>query len=199
MRQKLHLTPFTFLVIDFAEPTSYKALCAWIKDVRHHLILFKWGFPEAFIPGSPPCLEYRSNRSSIGNLCDQLLSLSISHLPTTNKHRARLVKGGDRFKIKLQCTKIEFWTVIVCDVVSDQRKSEELSRGWCKWWSYLKACEMKEMRWFHEYKYPATLLTGVRSFHKLIPTNNKIYIYITVQCYSPLKNAPVFFLLLLLN
>lgn len=59
MRQKLHLTPFTFLVIDFAEPTSYKALCAWIKDVRHHLILFKWGFPEAFIPGSPPCLEYR--------------------------------------------------------------------------------------------------------------------------------------------
>lgn len=178
MRQKLHLTPFTFLVIDFAEPTSYKALCAWIKDVRHHLILFKWGFPEAFIPGSPPCLEYRSNRSSIGNLCDQLVSLSISHLPTMNEHRAGLVKGGDQFKKKLQATKIEFWTVIVCDVVSDQRKSEELSRGWCKWWSYLKACEMKEMRWFHEYKYPATLLTGVRSFHQLIPTNNNIYIYI---------------------
>lgn len=105
MRQKLHLTPFTFLVIDFAEPSSYKALCAWIKDVRHHLILFKWGFPEAFIPGSPPCLEYRSNRSSIGNLCDQLVSLSISHLPTTNKHRARLVKGGDQFKKRIKIKK----------------------------------------------------------------------------------------------
>lgn len=46
----LHLTPFTFSVIDFAERTSYRALYTWIKDVRHHLFLFKLEFPEAFIP-----------------------------------------------------------------------------------------------------------------------------------------------------
>lgn len=40
--------PSTFSVIDFAEHTSCRALYTWIKDVRHHLFLFKLEFPEAF-------------------------------------------------------------------------------------------------------------------------------------------------------
>lgn len=74
---KLHLTPFTFSVIDFAEHTSYTALCTWIKDVRHHLILFKLEFPEALIPSFLPRLECRSTQSSNWNLCDWLIFISI--------------------------------------------------------------------------------------------------------------------------
>lgn len=71
---KLHLSQFPFSVIDFAEHSSYRGLCTWIKDVRHNLILFKLEFPEAFIPRSFPVWNAEAPHSSNWNICDQKIT-----------------------------------------------------------------------------------------------------------------------------